>query len=216
MAAVSAELIDVDGSASHVQGLGPGERVVIWLRGCTRRCKGCIAPELWEHGEPTAISEVVGYLSAELPGHTGLTVSGGEPMQQPEALLELINQLRQSLPELEVMVYSGYTLEELRELSDVHRQILDIIDILVDGAFEIDNTDTLQWRGSDNQRLILLSERAQTNYAQADVAWPEQRPIQVQMCSAMEYRIIGIPKRGSIEQYRKMMRKHGIVVGPSL
>ncbi|MHB1462759.1 MAG: 4Fe-4S single cluster domain-containing protein [Armatimonadota bacterium] len=208
--------IDIDGAAAHVQGLGPGERLVIWLRGCSRRCDGCIAPELWDSGEPTPIDEVSAYLLSELQGCGKLTVSGGEPMDQPEALLELIRQLRSVMPDLEVLVYSGNVFEELQTKSVAHTQLLGQIDMLVDGAFEIDTPNTLQWRGSDNQRVLLLSERAQCYRDQTELPWPEQRPIQVQMCSATEYRVIGIPKRGGIEQYRELMRQRGIEVGPSI
>lgn len=208
--------IDIDGAAIQVQGLGPGERVVIWLRGCSRGCEGCIAPELWATGVPTPIDEVVEWLLPELAASSGLTVSGGEPMDQPEALLQLFIELRLGLPKLELMVYSGYLLEELKGKSDAHDQILEMIDILADGAFELNSTDHLQWRGSDNQRIHLLSEHAQRHRGNVDLPWPEQRPIQVQMCTATEYRVIGIPKRGGIEQYRELMRQRGIEVGPSV
>ena len=134
---------------------GPGRRAALFVQGCSIRCKACQNRDLWPARG--------GYLSnpkqvAKILAHTDLsiTISGGEPFDQAEALALLLHWLRWYAPDRHVIVYTGY---ELETLVQSHRcpvlNALALIDVLVDGPYiaELDH-DRMQYRGSSNQRAI--------------------------------------------------------------
>lgn len=203
--------LDYSGCAFPVEGLGPGRRVAIWVRGCRQRCPGCISPELWQSGDPTPIAAVTEELLPLLASADGLTISGGEPFDQAEELCQLLDTLRQ-IQDVEALVFSGYRYEELAAREGAVARLLNLIDILIDGPFDQEAPNTLCWRGSDNQRVRLLSARAQRYAELIDQPMPAQRPLQVQMLSATRYRLIGIPRRGDLEVYRAAMAARGFEV----
>jgi anaerobic ribonucleoside-triphosphate reductase activating protein len=157
------------------------------------------------------VAEVAAVLHPLLTGMDGLTISGGEPFDQAGALCTLLATLRQS-DDIEVLVYTGYRLEELQAGTPDQRALLAQIDLLIDGPFRQELPNTRQWRGSDNQRLHLLSARAQSYRAQDSVPMPDARPLQVQMLGPTRYRIIGIPRRGDLERYQALLAARGIQV----
>lgn len=204
--------LDYAGCAFPVEGLGPGRRLALWVRGCRRRCEGCISPELQEPGTPQPLDTVVAELLPFLAEADGLTISGGEPFDQAEALTLLITALRVER-DIDVLMYTGYLLEELTALGGAMTTLLAQLDLLIDGPFIQSAANTLQWRGSDNQRIHLLSARARAQYAAcADLPMPEQRQLQVQMLGTTRFRIIGIPRRGDIAAYRAAMAARGLEV----
>ena len=211
--------LDVGGWVKNVEGLGPGQRVVLWVRGCTLACPGCMTPELWAHHSSEkwrSIAEIAHELLPALREENcaGLTISGGEPFQQSQALAALIHCLRAQI-ELELMVYSGFALEELVSNADC-AEFLSQIDLLIDGRFQNANSNEKQWRGSDNQRLHLLSVRAQKYEAETERKMPDERVLGVQMLGANTFRIVGIPKRGDLRKYRQAMEARGLWVKPDL
>jgi anaerobic ribonucleoside-triphosphate reductase activating protein len=202
--------LDFAGYASGVEGLGPGTRAVIWVRGCPRRCPGCVAPELWTPGEPMPVEEVARIIAPLVVGADGLTISGGEPFDQPEALAALLDIVRRET-DVEALVYTGYLLEELSAGVEANG-LLKRMDMVIDGPYREELPNTRQWRGSDNQRLHLLSPRAQRHAAAAEAPMPEARPLQVQMLAPNRFRIIGIPRRGDLDAYRAAMAARGLEV----
>lgn len=140
--------------------LGPGSRAVVWVAGCTRRCPGCIAEPIIgpEAGSDTPVDELVARLLTFWP-FDGLTLSGGEPFEQSEALVALIDGLR-STHDISVMAYSGFRLEELVRSPDLARRaLLARLDILIDGPFMTRLQGSFLWRGSSNQKIHLLTGR---------------------------------------------------------
>lgn len=138
---------------------GPGIRFVIFTQGCPHHCKGCQNPQTHDFSggydeQPESLIEQV----ERDPLITGVTLSGGEPFEQAEALLPLVRRLRQSGKH--IMAYSGYTFEQLiggSEKRPAWRELLKECDILVDGRFEEDKKSLLlKFRGSSNQRVIDL------------------------------------------------------------
>lgn len=92
-----------------------------------------------------------------LSGMDGLTVSGGEPFLQAEALADLIDRIR-ARRDMGVIVYTGYTIEHLRQQPEA-RSLLERIDLLIDGPYIQALDDGRSLRGSSNQRVICLTER---------------------------------------------------------
>ena len=88
--------------------LGPGRRVGIWFQGCSIRCPGCVSVDTWAAGQGgTTVSAVLAAVSPWLVTADGVTISGGEPFDQVDALLALLRGLRSAGAE-DILVYSGY------------------------------------------------------------------------------------------------------------
>lgn len=138
---------------------GPGFRLAVFTQGCPHACPGCHNPQTHD-GEGGTLADTDKIIEAmkNNPLLDGLTLSGGEPVMQPEACTVLA--LGAKDLGLNVWIYSGYTFEQLLELSDRKSEIkklLETCDVLVDGRFELPKrTLELRFRGSKNQRLIDL------------------------------------------------------------
>jgi anaerobic ribonucleoside-triphosphate reductase activating protein len=138
---------------------GPGDRVVVFFQGCPIHCAGCQNIAIWERkdGKPVGATELAREV-ARIANGRGVTISGGEPMAQPAALAELVLQLRR-FGVGEIIVYTGYRLEELLDFRHPAYiwtfSLFSAIDILVDGPFvkALDNP-FISYRGSTNQRPI--------------------------------------------------------------
>mgnify|MGYP000961653581 CR=1 FL=1 len=139
---------------------GPGIRFTVFVQGCPHRCPGCHNPQT--HAYEGGFWVEVGSLLARMeenPLLDGLSLSGGEPFEQPEPLAELAR-LVQSRGQT-VMTFTGYELDDLRSAGDLAvAALLEHTDLLVDGRFEVDRLDTARpWVGSTNQRFHALTAR---------------------------------------------------------
>lgn len=134
---------------------GPGLRFAVFTQGCPHRCAGCHNPESHDPtgGTEMSVDEVIQKMLSN-PLTDGLTLSGGEPFHQPADCAELAAAARKA--GLNVWTYTGYTFEELLNLSEpAVKKLLSLTDVLVDGRFELtERSLSLKWRGSRNQRLI--------------------------------------------------------------
>ena len=146
---------------AHCGVLGPGNRAVIWVQGCSFACPGCLVPESWNSkgGELAGVDSLAEWLLG-LKGIEGVTFSGGEPFGQAEALLELTSQLKLRGSNLGLMSYTGYSFEWLLQHgTEAQRALLDRLDLLIDGRYRREMHADILWRGSLNQKIHLLSER---------------------------------------------------------
>jgi len=136
---------------------GPGIRFSVFAQGCPHACAGCHNPQTHsaDGGYMTDTDKLLAEIDRD-PLLDGITLSGGEPFEQAAALAELARRVRER--GLGMIVYTGYTVEELLEgLSERPgwRELLEETDILVDGRFEKAEMDlTLRFRGSKNQRIL--------------------------------------------------------------
>ncbi|NLM36638.1 MAG: anaerobic ribonucleoside-triphosphate reductase activating protein [Firmicutes bacterium] len=134
---------------------GPGLRAVVFFQGCPHHCRGCHNPETWDPrgGQRLSVDEVWRLLRYN-PLLSGITLSGGEPLAQPEGALALARKARAA--QGNVMIYTGYTWEEILGMpSPVIHELLEVTALLVDGPYlEAEKDHRLPFRGSRNQRLI--------------------------------------------------------------
>lgn len=202
--------LDYDGFATGVTGLGPGTRVALWTRGCGIGCKGCMTKILWPTGERRPIEPLAKELIAALKGSDGLTISGGEPFDQPQELAYLIDLIREDHP-VHVFSYSGYRLDRLQERPEV-QELLRRLDMLMDGPYVDTQPTEKPWRGSDNQELHLLSERARAELP----ATEDWRKIQLQPLANGDVRLIGIPRRGDLARLSEALHQKGLRLGSEL
>lgn len=141
---------------------GPGIRFAVFCQGCPHGCKGCHneATHDFDGGYDCDIDKLLVEIDKD-PLLAGVTFTGGEPFCQPEAFAELAKEIKKR-DKLNIVSFSGYTYDELLEMKAERPaigELLDLTDILVDGRFLIEQRDlTLQFRGSQNQRVIDMNE----------------------------------------------------------
>ncbi len=139
---------------------GPGSRAVVWVQGCKRECPGCFNPASWsfEKNQLIAVDELAEKILSN-PRNEGVTFSGGEPFWQASALTQLAQRLKAA--DLNVMSFSGFTLQELQsdDAPVGARDLLEQLDILVDGPYveslAINSPDSLV--SSRNQRVHVFN-----------------------------------------------------------
>jgi len=187
--AESAMSVSAPGPAVEISGYyhgslieGPGRRSVALFTYCPLRCKGCLVPELHARGSGTRlpVSALARLLMDPAYDRDGVSLLGGEPFGQPEALWGLVRELR-SLACSHLCIYSGYTLEALQRQSRSEPSIgavLREIDLLIDGPFVARLAGGAgPWTGSGNQRLIVLKRGVPVRILRAGeelVLWPSQ------------------------------------------
>lgn len=144
---------------------GPGLRYAIFVQGCSHDCAGCHNPESHdpEGGTWYSLDSIFEDIVANKL-ITGVTLSGGEPFEQSEPSAKLAKRLKDA--GYDVWAYTGYTYEDLTKRADSDkgtRELLDAIDVLVDGPFiESMQSYDLDWRGSSNQRVIDMAKTRST------------------------------------------------------
>ena len=144
---------------------GPGIRTTFFCQGCPHHCAGCHNPETWpfEGGTPAETQALVELVTSN-PLCRGVTFSGGEPFAQAEGFLELAKALKAK--GYEVASYSGFTFEQLLTGTPAQRQLLENIDVLIDGPFLLDQKSLeVPFRGSRNQRVLDVPKSLHTGSA---------------------------------------------------
>lgn len=188
--------------------LGYGRRVGIWTQGCSIHCPGCVSRDTWD-AEPRhriALDELLAGCAGWLAEADGVTISGGEPFDQPDALRELLKLLRVRQAG-DLLVFSGYPHERLFA---EHADILTLADVLISEPFVAQAGQTLALRGSDNQRVFLLTPLARKRYP-TDLdqrAWDPQRRIDL-MLEGDDIWMAGIPEPGAMAKLREKLRALG-------
>ena len=187
--------------------LGPGRRIGIWLQGCSIHCPGCISADTWTtNAGMTLLDNVLAHLAPWLTAAEGITISGGEPFDQPEALIALLAALRARTP-VDILVYSGYPAARLAALLV---KTDGLIDALIADPFDIDAAHTRPLRGSDNQRLHLLTPLGQARFAQYERALSDQdKALDAMFDEQGGVWFAGIPARGDFQRLQALLTDQG-------
>ena len=158
-------MLDLSGIVGDSIVDGPGIRTTIFSQGCPHHCPGCHNPETWEFGCGTTVSEEDILLEVlKNPLCRGVTFSGGEPFAQPEGFAKLAKLLKEK--GYEVASYTGFTFEQLLNGTNAQRQLLESIDVLIDGPFLLaEKSLELNFRGSRNQRILNIPASLQAGKA---------------------------------------------------
>ncbi|MCM3700505.1 anaerobic ribonucleoside-triphosphate reductase activating protein [Paenibacillus macerans] len=142
---------------------GRGLRNSLFTSGCTHHCQGCFNAATWNfaYGFPYTQEfedQVIADLQVEDIRLAGLSILGGEPFQNVDGLLGLVQRVRAECPGKDIWIWSGYTFEEI--LADASRtELLAYCDVLIDGRFILEQRNLkLKWRGSENQRVLDVRE----------------------------------------------------------
>lgn len=152
---------------------GEGVRTSLFVSGCRHHCPECFNYMTWDFDYGNPFTDDVKnkiFSDTEPKWIAGLTVLGGEPFE-PEnqrPLLDFLKEFKQKLPNKNIWCYSGFTFEEItgrvssRAFTDVSMQLLEMLDILVDGRFVKEKKNImLKFRGSENQRIIDVKKTLQ-------------------------------------------------------
>lgn len=192
-----------------ITALGPGQRIGIWFQGCSIRCPGCMSRDTWATARSkTTVADLLLRINPWLDDASGVTISGGEPFEQPEALLELLEGLRLE-HDVNIIVYSGLTLERLFES---HNLILKHIDLLISEPFDSDKAVSAPLFGSANQRATCLTERGIRIWQTAEADWRE-RGAKLDLISEADGLIwvAGVPGPGDLKKLGNRLRSAGVI-----
>ena len=137
---------------------GEGTRCTLFVSGCEHACKGCYNQSTWRvdsgHEFSQALEDqIIKDLTDSRIHRRGLSLSGGDPLHPAnlEAVLKLVTRVKHECPNKDIWLWTGY---QLAELSTVQQNIINLVDVLIDGKFEQDKADpSLLWRGSSNQQI---------------------------------------------------------------
>lgn len=197
-----------------VTSLGYGRRIGIWFQGCSIRCKGCCAQDTWHADKSSEVSlETVLEWMASKPMNEvdGFTISGGEPFDQSGALSELVKALQDRYcaeRDRDVLVYSGYP---WRTLKRKYGKVISHMDVVISEPFV--STRPGAWlRGSNNQKIHLLSELAYVRYGSGPYDSDRAPRMQVHYDGQTLW-MIGIPRRGDLARIEERLGASGITLG---
>lgn len=161
--------MQIDSVKYPVKSLGPGKRLVIWTIGCSKKCKNCISPRLQKPNQNMEIEvkklynhikEVLGEEKID-----GITISGGDPFFQKDELLKLLKQLSKLTKD--VLVYTGYTYKEVKELltKEELKTFEKNVAVLIDGPYIDELNDNMSaLKGSTNQTIYIFNDEYVNKY----------------------------------------------------
>jgi len=189
-------------TVASTKSLGPYNRFAIWVQGCLKRCSGCISKD----SQPLdgGYEEDVDTLAANIintPDIEGITISGGEPFLQSEALVDLVNRVK-TKKDVGVIVYTGNNFEEIEQ-----NELTKLCDIVIDGAYIEALNDDLSLRGSSNQNIHLVTKRYE-NVAKK-IYGVQGRKVELHLKKG-ETTMVGIPDKNSLSIFQNGKSAGGV------
>ena len=195
--------------------LGYGTRIGIWFQGCSIGCRGCVSRDTWASGAgvEASVEDVIATCDA-WAGQAqldGITISGGEPFDQPRGLVRLLYALDGWLggrrESVDVLCYSGYPEHRLRAR---YPEILAELDAVIPEPYVARRAPGGRWRGSNNQTVVPLTPLGRDRYADISPRTPESPEIQFVVDDDIWF--IGIPRPGDMDAIEANLRQRGILV----
>jgi anaerobic ribonucleoside-triphosphate reductase activating protein len=213
--AVKQRSIELSKAHWPVTVLGPGRRVGIWVQGCSIHCPGCVSQDTWPRDKSKAIPvrDLVAWCrKASGNALDGVTISGGEPFEQPKALRALLDALaawrRKDRLDFDILCYSGMP---HRKLAKEHGDLLARLDAIIPEPYVNDLPQGNVWRGSRNQPLVALSARGRARYAaHVDEAADAQGKRMQAAVEGGRVWMIGIPGRGDMAAVEALCAARGL------
>jgi anaerobic ribonucleoside-triphosphate reductase activating protein len=218
---MSAPTLRISRSHYPVTALGPGIRLGVWVQGCPLACKGCMSQDTWDAGGgvEVAVEDLLDrWRTALADGATGLTVSGGEPLEQAGPLAEFLRRAAEvradgtaaeaGYGEPDILLYTGY---ELSELDEEQLAATQYADALITGRYEAGQPTDLVWRGSANQQLRPLTELGRRRYTVSVDKHVAAPALQLRVDESGVW-VIGVPRPGTLSRIDRTLRQAGLVV----
>ncbi|MDR1934135.1 MAG: radical SAM protein [Candidatus Accumulibacter sp.] len=198
--------------------LGYGRRIGVWFQGCGIHCKACVSQDTWDAdgGAAVSVADLLGWCRQKASaGVDGVTLSGGEPFDQPRALGALLDGLarwrQRARLSLDLLCYSGYPLKTLRAH---HAALLQKLDALIPEPYVDALPEGGSWRGSANQPLVPLSPLGEQRYGGygGDAGNAGEKGAKTLQIAVEDGRIwmIGIPARGDMAALERLCAERGL------
>ncbi len=178
---------------------GPGNRFTLWTQGCSKGCSDCFNPETWSNKNNISLTPLEIFEHIKELDIDGVTITGGDPLEQEEELLLLLKLLDTLSLSKGVILFSGFTYDEIRE-NRVREECCSYIDVLIDGRYEKDKRISSGIKGSSNQNVIYFSSKIKEEELLIDQ--------EVEIC--LEEDIISVTGFPSID--RKFLKEFGVIV----
>ena len=178
---------------------GPGNRFVLWTQGCSKGCSECFNPETWSNNiykelSPKQIFELIKNFEVD-----GITISGGDPLEQEYELLELLFLLKEIKLPKGIILFTGFTREEIR-VNPIREKCLEYVDVLIDGRYEKNLKVDFSLRGSSNQEFYFFSHKISRN----ELVFDQEIEIS---CLEGDIIVTGFPNIS-----RKILKKLGVIL----
>lgn len=202
----SAQMLDVSNWHFPITSLGFGQRVGLWVQGCSIGCHGCMSLDTWAPSKaPLDIDRLIEDMRPALARADGLTISGGEPFDQPEAMLTFLSKVK-PLVSGDILLFTGYDRDEIPHHA---KSALIYLDVLVSGPFVQEKAARLPLRGSENQQVSLQSQLAKERYTEVLTA-PITAPAIDVVASTDGFWLAGVPGPGDLDALSQTFAANGI------
>ena len=198
-------ILEIYMECTTTEALGPYKRYGLWLQGCDKNCEGCMSPASQEagNGYMKTVDEIITAIITQKEIE-GITVSGGEPFLQAEALENLFLKIK-AIKDLGIVIFTGYYIEQLEYLAQAYPNVsavLSMTDILIDGPYIEKLNDNNSLRGSSNQNVHFLTSR----YKQLNGSYYGLPGRKFEWnISDGNMRLIGIPDKKTCELFAKTL-----------
>lgn len=195
-----------------ITSLGYGQRIGLWTQGCSIGCKGCMSFYTWASGPAdTPIDEIITRLDPWLGEADGLTISGGEPFDQPEAMLGFLTAIRPRMTG-DILLFTGYAFSDIPNAA---RTALENLDALICGPFVEQRASELPLRGSDNQEFLLFTNLGRDRYGDLKTGSSTGSRIDL-IGTDGELWFAGIPKPGDLDRLDFILAARGLSLVTSI
>ena len=202
--------------AHPVTALGPGRRIAVWVQGCSIGCVGCASVDTWDpsSGESLDTRDLAALLADLITcnGLTGLTITGGEPTEQAEAVADLVVRVRSRLLDqadhepIDVLLFTGRTAAAASRSAG---RLWNAVDAAVCGPYRQDLPSNHPWVASSNQELVI---RTELGYARHSTVPTRSRTLQANLDSG-ELTLVGLPGPGDLQRIEAALRQRGVEIG---
>jgi anaerobic ribonucleoside-triphosphate reductase activating protein len=205
-------IVEVNRVLAPVTVLGHGRRVALWVQGCRLACPGCASVDTWAAGGGTGWDAAT--LAAALAnaivegGLDGLTLTGGEPLDQAEALAAVVEQVRVAVAGrkngFDVLAFTGYPAPSARKRAG---RLWSLLDAVVAGPYRRDQPSAEPLIASANQRLVRLTPLGRARYPLRDAT-----PRMQAMALDGELIMVGLPRPGDLDRLEAGLRQRGVIL----
>lgn len=195
-----------------IRALGFGRRIGVWVQGCSIGCRGCMSLDTWpKDGKLTDIDTLVQEIDPWISVVDGISVTGGEPLEQAEPLAAFLKALRPKLSG-DVVLFTGYPIESLPSGSG---EVLKYVDTLIAGPFEASLPDTRPLSGSKNQTIRFMTPLGRERY-EAFSKIAASRPGVDLVADGDGFLLAGIPRPGDLERLGDHLAAEGMALKTSV
>lgn len=202
--------VEVNRVLAPITVLGAGRRIGLWVQGCRLACPGCASVDTWEpgNGRYWDEDELARELVAQIEGRVldGLTITGGEPLDQAEQLAKVVEQVRvATMREVDVLVFTGYAASAASKRAG---RLWGLIDAAVCGPYRQHEPSSEPLIASANQGMVRMSELGRARYPLTEEA--ERMQLQV---TEGELVMVGLPRPGDLDRLAAALAQRGVHMG---